>query len=97
MSNDDCHFYHGELTTFSSFLLLQIIDSPLEQQWNVDLYGRVALTILFKMEGKVVKLALDGLAGSVGYASFGGTVGHSLAVSYLENVSLCDSSVKSIK
>jgi hypothetical protein len=37
----------------------------------VYLYGRTALTLLFKIEGKLVKLSFNGQE-SVGYATFGG-------------------------
>ena len=52
--------------------LFQIIDSPLHQQWNVDLYGRILLKILFKMEGELLRLSVNGPK-SVSFASFGGT------------------------
>jgi hypothetical protein len=50
---------------------MQIIDSPLHQQWSVDLYGRIGLTVVFKMEGESVELFVNGPE-SVGYANFGG-------------------------
>ena len=54
-----------------TFILFQIIKFPLHQQWNVDLYGRIAMAILFKKGGQLVKLLFNG-AGSIGHASLGG-------------------------
>ena len=44
----------------------------MHQQWNVDLHGKIALAIVFKMEGKPVRLLVKGPK-SVGFAGFGGT------------------------
>ena len=54
-----------------SFSLFQIMDTPLKQQWNVDLYGRITFSVQFKMKGQSVKLLLQGKQ-SLGYSSFGG-------------------------
>ena len=53
------------------YLLFQIIDSPLDEQWNVDLNGKLAFTVMFKMDGKTEKLYGNG-AESFGHANFGG-------------------------
>ena len=49
----------------------QILDAPFNQQWNVDLYGSINLTLVLRIEGQSVKLSLNGEE-SIGYASVGG-------------------------
>lgn len=48
----------------------------------MDLYGRIAMTIVFKKEGQLVKLLVNGLH-SVGYASFGGTHDNTIPVTFV--------------
>ncbi|XP_028401099.1 uncharacterized protein LOC114524169 [Dendronephthya gigantea] len=75
---------HFKNTTFAADLRMQfdgtiithveninkILDSPLYQQWDVDLYGKISLTILFQMQGKTVNLRFKRQE-SVNYAGFG--------------------------
>ena len=51
---------------------LQILDTPLHQEWKVDLYGNIALTASFKVKGKMTNLTLKAPQ-SLSYANFGGT------------------------
>jgi hypothetical protein len=54
------------------FISPQIVNSPLDEHWNVDLYGRIALEIDSEKRGNSGKIFFDGSGGSVGYAGFGG-------------------------
>ena len=47
------------------------MDTPLDEQWNADFYGRITLSVVFKMEGELTNLLLHGEE-SLGYAIFGG-------------------------
>ncbi|XP_028401098.1 uncharacterized protein LOC114524167 [Dendronephthya gigantea] len=48
----------------------EILDYPLYQRWDVDLYGSIVFLIMFKIEGKAVNLRFKGEK-SVNYAIFG--------------------------
>ena len=50
-----------------------MLDSPLDQEWNADLYGDIKVTMEFQVEGKTTKLTLKAPQ-SIGYAKIGGNL-----------------------
>ena len=68
------------LICFSIYIhTLQILDTPLHQEWKVDLYGNIALTASFKVKGKMTNLTLKAPQ-SLSYANFGGTTNSRVSI-----------------
>ena len=53
------------------FVILQIMDFPLDQKWHVELRGDIILTLEFKVQGRMTKLAIE-MPKTQSYATFGG-------------------------
>ena len=51
--------------------LNKIMDFPLDQKWHVELHGDIILTLEFKVQGKMTKLAIE-MPKTKSYATFGG-------------------------
>ena len=53
------------------FITFQIMDFPLDQKWYVELHGDVILTLEFKVQGEMTRLAIE-MPKTQSYATFGG-------------------------
>ena len=47
------------------------MDFPLDQKWHVELRGDIILTLEFKVQGRMTKLAIE-MPKTESYATFGG-------------------------